>query len=131
MRDLPKPDCPAQHVRQEYEDIGAWTARFEAMGNAELVAEARRWCYSTLMLRADRRYILSNTAALLTDKEQTLARLWALADHRKKSVPMDRFLAAFNVGAGTGPLPADGVDPGDELPWATRPETVATGGDVL
>lgn len=127
----PEPGCTAQHVRQETEDLGAWTARFEAMSHAELVAEARRWCFSTLALRADRRHILGGTAALLTDRDQRLATLWALADPRKKSVPMDRFLAAFGVGAGTGPLPADDVDPGDELPWAARPETVSTEGGVL
>ena len=133
MSAQPKSDCLAQHVRQETEDIGAWTRRFEAMSHADLVAEARRWCMSTLTLRAERRRILDGTAALLTDRDQRLSRLWALADSSKKSVPMDKFLAAFMVGEGTGYLlPADGVDPGDELPWSRpRPETVTTEGGVL
>lgn len=124
-------------MKQETEDIGAWKKRFAAMSHADLVEEASRWCWSALSQREDRRHILAGTAALLTDRDQRLMRLWALADPAKKSVPMDKFLACFNA-KHTGPMalgqdPADGVDPGDELPWmrGKQPEAVQPEGGVL
>lgn len=117
------------------EEIGPWKIRFAAMTHAELVDEAARWCFSTLRLRADRRNILASTAALLTERDQRLSRLWALADPRKKSVPMDKFMAAFDAGSlgWLSEMPADGVDPGDELPWTRnrQPETVQAEGGML
>jgi hypothetical protein len=72
--------------------------RFEAMDRDQLLAAARAWCFSCLLARDQRQRILSGTAHLLTSHERRLARLWALADRKKKTVPMDAFLKAFGVG---------------------------------
>lgn len=89
---------PLPSGRPPNDDFTAWARRFETMSHAQLLHEARRWCFSALTARAERRQILSGTAAMLESHERRLGRLWELADRTRKTIPMASFLKAFGVG---------------------------------
>ncbi len=83
--------------------------RFETMNREELLSIARAWCWNALIARDERQRILSGTAHMLTSHEQRLARLWQLADARKKTIPMDAFMKAFGVGSPQQPEGDDAI----------------------
>jgi hypothetical protein len=71
--------------------------RFETMDRDELLREARKWCWNTLIARNERERIFAGTAGMLTSHERRLSRLWALQGPGK-TIQMDAFRKAFGVG---------------------------------
>ncbi len=76
-------------------DFTAIARTFETMNRDELLHEARRWAFNAVQLGQKLQSTDAGTEALMRSLRQQAGRVWALVDHKRKTVRMADLYAAL------------------------------------